>query len=893
MKIFGFLQVKDEISTGHLDRFLSKNSELFDELFAWDDGSCDETPDVLEAFGARVFRNTARNFQNESINKAKLLEAIIDSAEEGDAILWLDADEVMFCSRFELQQLVESKFQLGYDSISFEHLNLWRSNAHFRIDDGYFGLRPVRIWRVSKGLEFERRAGLHQQTHPGGLRATFHSSDYPVFHYGFATLEAILSKYARYHLDWQSGYPLDRLVTEAGRSLLHVAEFTGRLGSRFLLNQEVGQDEPKIIPELEWRFMARKARKAAEDTITPLITVVCLIFKSVEWLEFSYGEALKLRRDFRRGEVRILFVANNASLAVLDFLKQNHIPHIESSGRKSKGEWYINSVYRSYNEGVLAAETPLVFLINSDMAFERGSLRNLYLSHTHKKLSTSRLIERGRLVPGTHALEKDLGSHPRNFRRKDFEKYAKKIAEPGTLTSGLYMPLLCERAVFENFGGFPEGNLRTENLGSYLDGGPPIYASLGESLKPGDAAFFELLTKFGYQHVTQLNSICYHFQEGELTAGRDSKTASGIALKNDLMVGINGEEVLWTRLAKRFNLDSKTGLLFTGMPTTKLAHVLNPLRLALQKGRRRFRVGLSNATFQLPQRVGLRDIVLVQDRPSGLLSRSLQKLSLLKSDLVVTNDLQFASQRPKLSRFWFNVEVPPLFTVNLPPTGSAKKRSSHKGLFVGALGATKGEDRLRQLVLENPEVDWTLISKYESQPPAWMQKAGVTFLTALTHDQVREAMKSTDFLVSTSPWETQHLVSIEAVALGIPVFITPTGLLGYQRLGREQFGFVSSENFLAEFSLFLGELSSYDPRGWFEQFDWSGESDLVGFIHGVLEDSFESPRALRKLKVFVGRVQSFLLIRVRLFLRSSLVPLALRVLRKGKRVTSARLSEPH
>lgn len=886
LRIFGFLQVRNEVASGHLERFLEENSSLFDRLFALDDGSSDQTPEILKGAGAEVIRQRERNFQNESINKGRLLEAIQVEAVEGDAILWLDTDEVMYCTRAELEHLIISAFRQGFDSISFDHLNLWRSNCHFRTDDGYFGLRPVRVWKNSARLRFEPLTGLHGQTHPDGLKATFHSPDFPVFHYGFSTLDAILDKYARYHLDWQEGYPLDRLVTETGRSLLNVTKFPGNLGERFSVEQAESQPEPSVIPELEWRFLARKAKSEAEASIAPIITVVCLIFKSIEWLEFSYGEALRLRRDFRRGEVELLFVANDASPEVLDFLRKNFIPHIESSGRKSQDEWYINSVYRAYNEGALASKTPLVFLINSDMAFDQGALRNLYRRYESNQLATCLLIERGHLEPGQHAIEKDFGSRPKNFRRQDFLAYAKKISNSDTLLGGLFMPVLCSRKIFEDFGGFPEGNLRPSSIDGYLEDGDREFALPGEVTISGDAAFFKLLESHGFQHLTRRDSICYHFQEGELGSRGDGRVPSGIALKNDLMQGINGEEVLWTRLAQHFELEPGFGLISTGLPSSRVSHALNPIRLALvasiRRRKHRFRVALSNATFQLPQQTAIRNIVLLQDRPKGLITRAFQKLSIMRSDHVVTNDLQFAAHRPKQSVFWFEVQIEPRFRAL--SSDSIKDRDTHpkRGLFVGALNPTKGESLLRRLILENPNIDWTIISKYREAPPEWVSSSGVTYLTSQTHDEVLAVMRSSDFLVSTSPWETQHLASLEAVAQGIPVFVTPTGLLGFQREGRQKFGYVATGNVVSGFEQFLRDYPAFDPRGWFEDAHWSGEEELRNFIVSVLQESFENPRRLSKSAKFFGRLRSYLLYRTRLTVRSVLIPFALRLLRRGK-----------
>lgn len=885
MRIFGFLQVKDEVETGHLYRFLRENALLFDILFAIDDGSTDETVKVLEDFGANVVKREKRNFQNESENKALLLRTILNVAEDGDAILWLDSDEVLYASRNQLNELIEQKFELGFDSISFEHLNLWRSENFFRTDDGYFGLRPVRIWRVSSRLSFSQAPGLHGQTHPAGLRATYHSKDYPVLHYGFATVDAILGKYARYHLDWQSGYPLDRLATEVGRNLVNLVDYEGNLGARFKPMTAGESEQPSVIPELDWRMMARKARRSAESSVVPLITVICPIFRSLEWLEFAYGEALKLRREFRRGEVEILFVANDASSEILSFLHRNFIPFIRATGKREPDEWYINSVYRAYNEGALAAITPLVFLINSDMAFAKGALSKLFQAHTTNQLLTSRLIEQGRLPSGPNAVEKDLGSHPGNFRRADFEKMAGRLASDQNLKGGLFMPLLCERRIFEEFGGFPEGNIPNSEMERYLSGEIHDYARPGQDLKSGDAAFFQKLEEAGFTHVTVANSICYHFQEGELKSRRDKRVHSGLALKNDLIRGINGEEVLWTRAAERFELDTFLGLISTGMPRSRLGFVTNPIRLYLQaavkQGQHRYRLVFSNGTFQIPQHLGLRTVSLIQDQPTEVSSRFLQKLVIRRSDHIVTNDLNIASSRLRDAHFWFNVDIAK--EVHKPRKDHADEKNAARplrGLFIGALTATKGISALRTLVLEHPELDWTVVSKYAAPSPSWLRSTRDKFLTALPHSDVLREIQSCDFLVSTSPWETQHLASLEAVASDKPVFVTQTGLLGHQREGMQEFGWVTTENLSQDFMAFMSALSGFNPLSWYQKYDWDGEVELFNWLLEILQSSFEQPKRLNKVRMFVGRLRSFASNQARLLLRSVIVPFALKSLRR-------------
>jgi hypothetical protein len=76
----------------------------------------------------------------------------------------------------------------------------------------------------------------------------------------------------------------------------------------------------------------------------PKYSIICLIYKSNEWLDFVYNQVIK-HTDFK--ETEFFFIANNATDEVKDYLKNNYISHyIYDSNEEQKSEWYINNVYR-------------------------------------------------------------------------------------------------------------------------------------------------------------------------------------------------------------------------------------------------------------------------------------------------------------------------------------------------------------------------------------------------------------------------------------------------------------------------------------------------------------------------------------------------------------------
>jgi hypothetical protein len=122
---------------------------------------------------------------------------------------------------------------------------------------------------------------------------------------------------------------------------------------------------------------------------------------------------------------------------------------------------------------------------------------------------------------------------------------------------------------------------------------------------------------------------------------------------------------------------------------------------------------------------------------------------------------------------------------------------------------------------------------------------------------------------------------MEAVALGVPVFITPTGLLGVGAKGLYPYGMVSGQKeYLSNFSVFLGQLHEFKVNSWRLQNWESGESEFYANLEDLLKASF-LPQALKsKARIFLSRVESFVRHAFRIVLRRQIIPLLLKAKRK-------------
>lgn len=887
MKIIGFLQVRNELSTGHLLRFLEVNKELFDALYVFDDNSDDGTYEYINVNADHVIRGESRMFGSELVNKSDLLEKVKLDFATGDAVLWLDADEVLYATREELEEAINLAFDEGFDGLSLPHINLWRSNNWLRLDDNYDSLEAVRIWKLSEKLSFPRKSGLHGQMYPNGITRIKRVNSLSVVHFGFASIDYVLDKFVTYKSHWQSGYALHRLISEYDLQLEPLASRIESLGSRYTkLHVYPDLSRPVAFPQYEWIQLADSKYEEYLSQKKPRVTLVSLIYASTKWLEFTYSQLLELKRDLPDGEAEILFVANDANEEVLSFLKDNSIPHISVSTKIDQNEWFINSVYRAYNLGVINSQTEYVYLVNSDMAYARGALSNVMKAASPNRLVASRLVELGIMPSGKHGIEKDFGASPKRYRRNDFERFAKSISTDELLPGGLFMPLLVHRENFMQLGGYPEGNLTESSLEEYLEGGLGEIAQEGDRLIPGDAAFIARAKKIQIEHLTLMSSIAYHFQAGERRDENSPKSIrSGVVVLNDSLVGINGEVVLWGKL---ISLLEKSGTLVrgiaTGIPKGRLAVFLAPIVQSIKgqimiRRNRGPRLLITNATYQVPIVGPWRKILVNQDKPAGSWLLFLQRISLLNADRYVANDAELvASNRGRKSE-WATIPLSTIWWEDPKVTNLDKK----KVIFIGAFNETKGWSVLKKIIEAETSIDWILVSKYSEKPDlseSAMQR--VEAYSQLNPIELRDLLRTASALVVASPYETQCLVALEAASQGIPVVTTPTGTLGSFGIGTKEFGIVTED--LSEGLLsVLNQKHDFNPRETVRKLDLISESGWTRWeklIARELEGSFRESTEPSYLFKFFARLKSYAIGAFRRAVRSSVIPFLMNVKRR-------------
>lgn len=253
----------------------------------------------------------------------------------------------------------------------------------------------------------------------------------------------------------------------------------------------------------------------------PIVSIIALIYRSPSFARSFFQHLRNVTPEIDEGSAEFFFVANNATPQVISTLKREDIPHyefwhkIQSDAERFELGFarpeYIGRVYAAYNYGVAMSKAPYVVLLNSDMIMSDNWLGNLLSERDSRTVISPQLVERHHprfgVFPG--AIEKHFGRDFKSMNLMAWSRFSHEyvVAHEGAplVNGGPYMPALFQRSWFTDFGGFPHGNIA---------GSSPNHVA-----EFGDEAFFRKLKEHGISHKTTPRSLCYHFKEGERSAG--------------------------------------------------------------------------------------------------------------------------------------------------------------------------------------------------------------------------------------------------------------------------------------------------------------------------------------------------------------------------------------
>ncbi len=754
-------QIYNEIEKGNLERFYKYIKPLVDEIVIYDDGSTDGSYEYSLGQTPHVIRGGKNDFKNEISHRQLMLEKALKLSP--DFILWLDADEVLSGQSNEnLQEVCNECIKNEFDGVSIKELNIWRSCTWRRLDSLYDIGWFTRLWKVVPDLAFEdTKEGLHQDLFPPTIKKVMKTDKTSVLHYGFSDETNLSYKYLTYRSHGQSGYEmLDRLISEEKIELERVP--------KNLFPDGLWVEKEKEPEKLTFSESLSYVDKLSDKVFRPKYSIACLIYKSVDWLKFAYEQVLK---NTDMGGKEFYFVANDADENVLEYLRNNYIPHyVLNNTPDQRKEWYINNVYRGYNYAAKVAKGDFVVFINSDMAFTPNWLDNLIDSYDGSNCIASRLVESGKLEVGKNGIEKDFGRTISEFKEDDFQRYAQMVSDNEVINSGLYMPLLVRKDKFEQIGGYPEGNIKISSKDIFH----PEIAKQGEELISGDRILIEKLKSIGVRHQTSYGSIVYHFQCGEKDeTGTDRNQAdkTEVAICNDLATGTMGEKVLWDYLIE--NLPGAYGVDHRTVGDTNFAE---KAKRYIHQKHPNTKVIIQNASFIDSVDKDIYTVAFLQDDLRSM-GRQLcqQEMNLKLAHKVVTNSYQTAAVYKD-----YPCEIIPvgLDSDLFSPQNKSSLRKKHgflekkTGIFVGNFSEVKGWSKIKNCIDKYPEIQWILVTKKDED----CKHPNVRVYKRIDQQLLSQLLNCADFFIIGSPVETQCLAAIEACLCDIPVVMPNVGL---------------------------------------------------------------------------------------------------------------------
>lgn len=366
------------------------------------------------------------------------------------------------------------------------------------------------------------------------------------------------------------------------------------------------------------------------------------------------------------------------------------------------------------------------------------------------------------------------------------------------------------------------------------------------------------------------------------------KRASGFAIVNISITGINREKVLWGYLLDRLaNMGARVQPISSKFPSGVIGSVLSPLRL-WRRALRSFklngepRVSFSNASFAPTPPGKPRKVVFRQDAPADMFSQLIQRSNLTQADSIYANDPSFVESENKRNSHWIPVPLSEMWWE--PAAKTTQKVDTKEVIFVGSFSETKGWPTLREIVSSRSDIQWTLISKYSDDEHGLRSPNGKhwTVFRRLSQEKLKVMVANSDLLIVASPYETQCLAALEALSQDTPVLTTPTGFLGGYPLGKHAFGVVS-DDLHRDIDLALSSLGEFEPRNFLEKLNLVGDKSWEAWdkiLRTELEWSFRDLGKQSAIASFVDRAISFGVEQVRFVYRRRLKPALLMTYRR-------------
>ncbi len=136
MKIIALVPIKNEAWI--LPAYLSSVRPLADEIIALDDGSTDDSKEIIERSGGLVFAAGMNGEKNINMSERRKKLLALGRERGGTHFIWLDADETFSGNFIKNGREIIAGLKPG-EKLLMRWIALWKSSDRYRNDDSPFG----------------------------------------------------------------------------------------------------------------------------------------------------------------------------------------------------------------------------------------------------------------------------------------------------------------------------------------------------------------------------------------------------------------------------------------------------------------------------------------------------------------------------------------------------------------------------------------------------------------------------------------------------------------------------------------------------------------------------------------------------------------------------------
>ena len=199
IRIYAFIQMYNEKSSGHLKRCLENCKLWADDIIIYDDKSTDDSVEFAKKYTNNIILGEKNEWGKETYNKQKMLNYIHNLDIKPHWILWIDCDEILDKHTIlNIREFCKKNINTTPDAYTFQQINLWRGERYYRTDGVFYNKKYngshgwfVRLWKYKNDLKIEQKIGGDHRLYPININI-INDSDFKVIHYGFSNYKKLL-----------------------------------------------------------------------------------------------------------------------------------------------------------------------------------------------------------------------------------------------------------------------------------------------------------------------------------------------------------------------------------------------------------------------------------------------------------------------------------------------------------------------------------------------------------------------------------------------------------------------------------------------------------------------------------------------------------------------------